>query len=78
MTAQRSLSKNISIGLPLLLAITTPGLATAHGFADQRYFPATLTFDDPFTQDEFGFLYGSMPKVKNEDPNTHTYLYFGS
>jgi hypothetical protein len=51
----------------LLMVLTAPTLVEAHGFAGKRYFPATLTFDDPFTQDEFGFLYSSMPNVKNED-----------
>lgn len=68
MTTPRSLSINHFIGLSLLLlAAATPGLADAHGFAGKRYFPATLSFDDPFTQDEFGFLYGSVPNIKNED-----------
>jgi len=68
MTTSRSLSVHLFMGLPLLLsAWLIPGLADAHGFAGKRYFPATLTFDDPFTQDEFGFLYSTMPNVKNED-----------
>jgi len=32
----------------------TPG-ALAHGFAGQRFFPATLATDDPFVADEFSF-----------------------
>lgn len=54
--------------LPLLMfMITSSGLANAHGFAGKRYFPATLTFDDPFTQDEFGLLYDFISNVKDED-----------
>lgn len=53
--------------ISLLLLAAAPGSADAHGFAGKRYFPATLTFDDPLTQDEFGFLYSSMPNVQNED-----------
>lgn len=39
-----------------LAAVTTlttlPDLAAAHGFAGQRFFPATLLTDDPFVADE--------------------------
>ena len=54
----------------LLLILFCPGLASAHGFAGKRYFPATLTFDDPFPQDEFGLLYNYMPDTRNEDGDT--------
>ncbi|MHB8716428.1 MAG: hypothetical protein ACYC9H_10550 [Sulfuricaulis sp.] len=37
---------------------TTPELAWAHGFAGQRFFPATLTIDDPFVADEGDILFG--------------------
>ena len=57
----------ISLPLLILIAVTVPTTASAHGFAGKRYFPATLTFDDPFTQDEFGFLYSTMPNSRNED-----------
>ena len=33
-------------------AALTPPTATAHGFAGARFFPATLTTDDPFVADE--------------------------
>ena len=36
----------------LLAAARTPQTATAHGFAGARFFPATLTTDDPFVADE--------------------------
>ena len=38
--------------LALLAAALTPQTATAHGFAGARFFPATLTTDDPFVADE--------------------------
>ena len=50
----------------ILLALAATDTAYAHGFAGKRFFPATLTFDDPFTQDEFDVLYNTMPNV-NED-----------
>ena len=68
MAVPRSLSTQSVIGLGLLLlTVAAPDSANAHGFAGKRYFPATLTFDDPLTQDEFGFLYSAIPDVKNED-----------
>jgi len=71
MNSARLLSKIIFMGFALLLAaILAPGAADAHGFAGKRYFPATLTFDDPFPQDEFGFLYNFMPDEKSEDGDT--------
>jgi hypothetical protein len=51
----------------LLLLATVPGLAGAHGFAGKRFFPATLTFDDPFTADEFDLLYSAIPNARNDD-----------
>ena len=39
--------------LALLVGLTcTPHTAQAHGFAGARFFPATLTTDDPFVADE--------------------------
>src|SRR5438045_6833731 len=35
-----------------------PTIARAHGFAGSRFFPATLTTDDPFVNDEL-----SLPTV---------------
>ncbi|MDA8108424.1 MAG: hypothetical protein M0015_07325 [Betaproteobacteria bacterium] len=35
-----------------------PSAASAHGFAGQRFFPATLTIDDPFVADEGDILFG--------------------
>lgn len=68
MSASRRLSSYHFREITLLLtALLAPGLAAAHGFAGKRYFPATLTFDDPFAQDEFGLLYSTMANVKNED-----------
>jgi hypothetical protein len=44
----------------------TPGLVTAHGFAGKRFFPATLTFDDPFAADELDILYNRTTDVPDE------------
>ena len=52
--------RKFSTSLPLTGALLTlltgtvlpPQAATAHGFAGARFFPATLTTDDPFVADE--------------------------
>lgn len=41
-------------------------LATAHGFAGKRFFPATLTIDDSFVNPELDFLY-TQNKVPGDD-----------
>ena len=38
--------------IPLTSLLLLPHAALAHGFAGQRFFPATLTTDDPFVADE--------------------------
>src|SRR5215471_4738576 len=40
--------------------IVTPGIVAAHGFAGSRFFPATLSTDDPFVNDEL-----SLPTVSS-------------
>jgi hypothetical protein len=42
------------------LFLTTPESASAHGFAGSRFFPATLSTDDPFVNDEL-----SLPTVSS-------------
>lgn len=59
-TSILSYAKNLQ-GIALLtLALMIPQLAHAHGFAGKRFFPATLTFDDPYAADEFDLLYNHM------------------
>jgi hypothetical protein len=43
-----------------LLMLLAPGTISAHGFAGSRFFPATLSTDDPFVADEF-----SLPTVSS-------------
>jgi hypothetical protein len=42
----------------LASALIAPASGWAHGFAGQRFFPATLTIDDPFVADEGDILFG--------------------
>jgi hypothetical protein len=49
--------------LPLVLAVSSmaaTGVAIGHGFAGKRFFPATLTTDDPFVADEL-----SLPTISS-------------
>jgi hypothetical protein len=39
----------------VLIALSTPVVLWAHGFAGKRFFPTTLTIDDPFVSDELSF-----------------------
>lgn len=71
MSIPGSFSPRNHIGLSLLLLLSAiPGLASAHGEAGKRFFPATLTFDDPFTQDEFDLLYNTISNANNEEGET--------
>lgn len=51
-----------ALGLTLITSLTAmvfvPVNCDAHGFAGQRFFPATLTIDDPFVADEGDILFG--------------------
>jgi hypothetical protein len=40
-----------------LMTLSTPILVWAHGFAGKRFFPTTLTIDDPFVSDELSFQF---------------------
>ena len=44
----------------ILCVATWAGLASGHGFAGKRFFPATLAIDDPFVADEL-----SLPTVSH-------------
>lgn len=46
--------------------VVAPRAAWAHGFAGQRFFPATLTIDDPFVADEGDILLGRS-RTPNDD-----------
>jgi hypothetical protein len=52
------LSKTLSLLSLLAAGLALPSAAQAHGFAGDRFFPATLTTDDPFVADEM-----SLPTV---------------
>jgi len=58
----------------LLTMALWPGLAVAHGLAGKRFFPSTLTIDDPFVSDELSlptFLLFKTPS-DGEAPSSKT------
>src|SRR6267378_4550744 len=55
----------VRLAVVSLLTISQAGSALAHGFAGSRFFPATITIDDPFVADEL-----SLPTVSNQKTGT--------
>jgi hypothetical protein len=53
------------LALATVLMIFPTAGALAHGFAGSRFFPATITIDDPFVADEL-----SLPTVSNQKTGT--------
>lgn len=56
----------LGAALTLLAGALMPLGVQAHGFAGKRFFPATLTIDDPFAADELDLLLSHLPDA-NED-----------
>jgi hypothetical protein len=54
---------HVGVRLTLALALVLPATTTAlgHGFAGQRFFPATILTDDPFVADEMSLPTFSRP-----------------
>jgi len=49
-----------AVTVSLIMMLLVPETISAHGFAGSRFFPATLSTDDPFVADEF-----SLPTVSS-------------
>lgn len=54
--------KSAPVLILLVLALALPHPAPGHGFAGARFFPATLSTDDPFVNDEL-----SLPTVETSE-----------
>jgi hypothetical protein len=54
--------------------LSMPILLWAHGLAGKRFFPTTLTIDDPFVSDELSFLVNHIkePGEGDEPPTLST------
>jgi hypothetical protein len=53
------------LALATALSISPAATTSAHGFAGSRFFPATITIDDPFVADEW-----SLPTVPHQKTGT--------
>lgn len=56
-----------SVIFAVLVVLSTPVSSWAHGFAGQRFFPTTLSVDDPFISDELSFIFNH---IKEPDQRT--------
>lgn len=65
----------VRTALLLVACAAAPAPAFAHGFAGQRFFPATIAIDDPFVADEADFTYGRIraPDDSGTQVNTRSY-----
>src|SRR5216117_2258254 len=50
--------RSLAVFILLLVKLALPHPAAGHGFAGERFFPATLATDDPFVSDEI-----SLPTI---------------
>jgi hypothetical protein len=50
--------RRAAVSILLIITVTLPQPAAGHGFAGARFFPATLSTDDPFVNDEL-----SLPTI---------------
>ncbi len=60
--------RRVLLTAALAFVSTLPAVATAHGFAGKRFFPATLAVEDAFVADEADFL-GSYTKGHDDAGN---------
>lgn len=59
------------VGCAMLVVLAVPVLSWAHGFAGKRFFPTTLTIDDPFVSDELSLLISHIKEPGHgEEPPT--------
>lgn len=56
--------------LAILTMLAVPHASAAHGFAGKRFFPATLSVDDPFVSDEAGMLLSSRKSPNGDGTST--------
>jgi hypothetical protein len=52
----RQVRLSIPVFFSMLMMLSTPVLVWSHGVAGKRFFPTTLTIEDPFVSDELSFL----------------------
>lgn len=50
----------------VLILVSMPASSWSHGYAGKRFFPTTLSVEDPFVSDEFSFLFGYLKEEENK------------
>lgn len=65
-------SGSVMLLLAAIKVLYIPYDADAHGFAGKRFFPATLTVDDPFVTDEAGILFSNRKAPSGDGTITDT------
>jgi hypothetical protein len=60
--------------LPALVIAALPAISQAHGFVGQRFFPATISTEDPFVADELSLptVTSTRSNADDENPATRT------
>ena len=61
----------LSVLIAACISLFASSLVLAHGFAGKRFFPATLTTDDPFVADELSLPTISKQPTSSGDSPTH-------
>lgn len=66
---------NLSISVLILcsavfVVLSTPSSSWAHGFAGKRFFPTTLSIEDPFVSDELSFVLGYIKERGEGDESS--------
>lgn len=62
----------LGAALTVLVGSIMPLAVHAHGFAGKRFFPATLTVDDPFFIDELDLLLSHLPNANKDGEEVDT------
>jgi len=60
--------------LCIVIVISMPVRAWAHGFAGKRFFPTTLSIEDPFVTDELSFIFSFLKESgEGDEPPVNSY-----
>ncbi|MGH7799888.1 MAG: hypothetical protein ACREOW_04555 [Thermodesulfobacteriota bacterium] len=58
----------------MLVLLLMPVSAWAHGFAGKRFFPTTLSIEDPFVSDELSFIFSYLKESgEGDEPPVNSY-----
>ena len=58
----------------MVVLLLMPVSAWAHGFAGKRFFPTTLSIEDPFVSDELSFIFSYLKESgEGDEPPVNSY-----